>query len=142
MMMKWVLSGVLTMVCSMLLGRAQAQEGCPCSADGGIAVQSVSMPGVANQPTISAVAAGTVVATAPGQPSVTGRVMSSPTQGAPAAYSYWVASPARTYVSYGAGDQFSFQGRPYGSPGDRWSWYYMGGGNARYLTKYYYPLLP
>jgi hypothetical protein len=59
-------------------------------------------------------------------------------------YSYYVLSPypARGYVDYGPLDQFPFHGRAYGNPGDRWSWYYMGGGDRRYLAKYYYPLLP
>ena len=58
-------------------------------------------------------------------------------------YSYWVSAPkpARIYVEYGASDRFPFQGRAYGSPSDRWSWYYMGGGDSRYLAKYYYPPL-
>jgi len=58
-------------------------------------------------------------------------------------YSYWVSAPqpARIYVEYGASDQFSFHGRAYGNPSDRWSWYYMGGGDSRYLAKYFYPPL-
>jgi hypothetical protein len=61
----------------------------------------------------------------------------------PHPYSYWSAFPnrARTYVEYGSVDQFPFYGRPYGNPGDRWSWYSMGGGNSRYLTTRYYQLL-
>jgi hypothetical protein len=64
-------------------------------------------------------------------------------QGQVLPYSYWVSAPnpARIYVEYGASDQFPFQGRAYGSPSDRWSWYYMGGGDSRYLAKYYYPPL-
>jgi hypothetical protein len=59
-------------------------------------------------------------------------------------YSYYVLTPypARGYIEYGSGDQFPFYGRAYGNPGDRWSWYYMGGGDSRYLAKYYYPILP
>jgi hypothetical protein len=59
-------------------------------------------------------------------------------------YSYYVLTPqpSRGYVEYGPIDQFPFHGRAYGNPGDRWSWYYMGGGDARYLAKYYYPILP
>jgi hypothetical protein len=59
-------------------------------------------------------------------------------------YSYYVSAPnpARVYAGLGSGDQFPFYGRPYGNPGDRWSWYYMGGGANRYLAKYYYPILP
>ncbi|MGZ3471271.1 MAG: hypothetical protein ACXWO1_17075 [Isosphaeraceae bacterium] len=65
------------------------------------------------------------------------------TQGQVMPYSYWVSTPkpARIYVEYGAIDQFPFQGRAYGNPSDRWSWYYMGGGDSRYLAKYYYPPL-
>jgi hypothetical protein len=64
-------------------------------------------------------------------------------QGTILPYSYWVSAPnpARIYVEYGTADQFPFYGRPYGNPGDRWSWYYMGGGSSRYLARYYYPLL-
>jgi len=70
-------------------------------------------------------------------------VTTFPTQGQVMPYSYWVSAPkpARIYVEYGASDQFPFQGRAYGNPSDRWSWYYMGGGDSRYLAKYYYPLL-
>ncbi len=65
------------------------------------------------------------------------------TQGQVMPYSYWVSAPkpARMYVEYGVSDQFPFQGRAYGNPSDRWSWYYMGGGDSRYLAKYYYPPL-
>ena len=67
----------------------------------------------------------------------------TPAQGQMLPYSYWVTAPqpARIYVQYGANDQFPFYGRPYGSPNDRWSWYYMGGGDRRYLARYYYPPL-
>ncbi len=67
----------------------------------------------------------------------------APAQGRILPYSYWVTAPqpARIYVQYGANDQFPFYGRPYGSPNDRWSWYYMGGGDSRYLARYYYPPL-
>jgi hypothetical protein len=70
-------------------------------------------------------------------------VTSYPAQGQVMPYSYWVSAPqpARVYVEYGANDQFSFHGRAYGNPSDRWSWYYMGGGDSRYLAKYYYPPL-
>jgi hypothetical protein len=70
-------------------------------------------------------------------------VTTFPTQGQVMPYSYWVSAPkpARIYVEYGASDQFPFQGRAYGNPSDRWSWYYMGGGDSRYLAKYYYPPL-
>jgi hypothetical protein len=64
-------------------------------------------------------------------------------QGNTLPYSYWVSAPnpSRIYVDYGSVDQFPFHGRPYGSPSDRWSWYNMGGGNSRYLARYYYPPL-
>ena len=83
-----------------------------------------------------------VLVTAPaGSP--TPSVTTYPPQAEVYPYSYWVSapSPARVYVEYGTVDQFSFHGRPYGNPGDRWSWYYMGGGNNRYLARYYYPPL-
>jgi len=66
-----------------------------------------------------------------------------PSQGSVMPYSYWVTapSPARIYAGYGAIDQFPFYGRPYGNPSDRWSWYNLGGGDSRYLAKYYYPPL-
>ena len=85
-----------------------------------------------------------------GQPVVGGGILTTtpvtatyPAQGRVLPYSYWVSAPqpARVYVEYGAADQFSFQGRAYGRPNDRWSWYYMGGGDSRYLAKYYYPPL-
>jgi len=70
-------------------------------------------------------------------------VTTFPAQGQVMPYSYGVSAlnPARIYVQYGAIDQFPFHGRGYGIPGDRWSWYYMGGGDSRYLAKYYYPPL-
>jgi hypothetical protein len=70
-------------------------------------------------------------------------VRSFPVQAELLPYSYWASAPkpARVYVGYGAVDQFPFHGRPYGSPNDRWSWYNLGGGNSRYLAKYYYPPL-
>jgi len=81
----------------------------------------------------------TLMSTTPLAPVVTTFV----TQGQVMPYSYWVSAPkpARVYVEYGASDQFPFQGRAYGNPSDRWSWYYMGGGDSRYLAKYYYPPL-
>jgi hypothetical protein len=70
-------------------------------------------------------------------------VTTFPPQGELLPYSYWISAPnpARVYVEYGSVDQFPFHGRPYGSPNDRWSWYNMGGGNSRYLARYYYPPL-
>src|SRR5947209_9675037 len=55
-------------------------------------------------------------------------------------YSYYAVAPApaRIYVPYGPNDQFPFLGRAYGNPGDRWSWYTLGGGSSRYLARYYY----
>ena len=91
-----------------------------------------------------------------GQPVVSGEVLTAlpttyaapvvttfPAQGLVMPYNYGVSAPhpARIYVEYGAIDQFPFRGRAYAIPGDRWSWYYMGGGDSRYLAKYYYPLL-
>ncbi|MFO0890016.1 MAG: hypothetical protein U0790_12865 [Isosphaeraceae bacterium] len=105
---------------------------------------------------------GEPVVTGPivGQPIVTGTIVSEGIVGAPGIpvgapiiggagtgqvfpYSYFVnyPAPSRVYVGLGDGDQFPFYGRPYGNPGDRWSWYYMGGGERRYLAKYYYPIL-
>jgi len=62
----------------------------------------------------------------------------------PHPYSYYVTfpAPARTYVEYGAMDQFPFQGQAYGNPGDRWSWSGMMGSRAAGLDRYYYQLLP
>jgi len=59
-------------------------------------------------------------------------------------YSYYITfpAPARTYVEYGPMDQFPFQGRAYGHPGDRWSWTGMMGNRAAGLDRYYYQLLP
>jgi hypothetical protein len=59
-------------------------------------------------------------------------------------YSYYAAWPwpARGYVPYGPGDAFPFYGRPYGHPYDRWTWPYLGGGDSRYLARYYYPPVP
>jgi hypothetical protein len=78
-----------------------------------------------------------------------GAVPSSPAAGSRAPvgqvmpYSYWVNAPSlsRIYVPYGPNDTFTFQGRAYGSPGDRWSWYNLSGGNNSYLSRYYYPVL-
>lgn len=126
--MKRMLAVVLAFLCSMLGETVWAQQNSACSAS--VVPAPVGTGGaVSGQPSL---AGGSVIS----QPGAQNKPM--------AAYSYWVANPgpARTYVSYGALDQFPFQGRPYGSPSDRWSWYYMGGGNSRYLTRYYYPLLP
>ncbi|HEU5118050.1 MAG TPA: hypothetical protein VFT74_15610, partial [Isosphaeraceae bacterium] len=55
-------------------------------------------------------------------------------------YSYYAAypAPAREYVPYGQYDLFSFDGRAYGHPYDRYSWTYMAGYNDL-LSRYYYP---
>lgn len=55
-------------------------------------------------------------------------------------YSYYAAippAPARRYVDY-AESGFNYYGRPYGHPGDRWSWSALGS-NQRLLDRYYYP---
>jgi hypothetical protein len=72
-----------------------------------------------------------------------GASSSAPPQQVLLPYSYYAVAPtpARVYVPYGANDQFPFLGRAYGSPGDRWSWYSLGGGSSRYLARYYYPPL-
>lgn len=57
-------------------------------------------------------------------------------------YSYFASRgqlPARTYVPYGSGDNFTFTGRPYGHPSDAWSWSYIGGGYQNAMARYYYP---
>ena len=78
---------------------------------------------------------------APG--SYVGAGFSTPPQQILLPYSYYAVAPApaRVYVPYGSNDQFPFLGRAYGSPGDRWSWYTLGGGSSRYLARYYYPPL-
>jgi hypothetical protein len=147
--MKWMRTGFLAFLCSMLGETVHAQQNCACSAASAGAGQPVFYDGISTQPVVAGSLAATPVVDAgavTGQPLRSGRIArpAGAQGGRMADYSYWVANPgpARTYVSYGALDQFPFQGRPYGNPGDRWSWYYMGGGNSRYLTRYYYPLLP
>ena len=118
----------------------------PARGPGGVVGQPIVVGEVAGQP----IATGGII----GQPVDSGVVIGgpithvgtsaiTPVQGPVLPYSYWVSHPApsRVYVEYGPGDQFPFHGRPYGSPNDRWSWYYMGGGPSRYLAKYYYPIL-
>jgi hypothetical protein len=84
-----------------------------------------------------------VVVSPPGAPApvLGGPVFSSSAYVPP--YSYYAAWPwpARVYVPYGPGDAFPFYGRAYGHPYDRWTWPYLGGGNSRYLARYYYPPL-
>jgi hypothetical protein len=96
----------------------------------------------ASIPTVTPAVAGEVITPVP-FPTVTPVVISLPAQGQVLPYSYWVLAPnpSRVYVEYGEIDQFPYHGRAYGNPGDRWSWYYLGGGNGRYLAKYYYPIL-
>jgi hypothetical protein len=123
--MKWIASVLaVVLVASIVATAAPAQEPCPCTAASGL-VSSPSIVGEA--PVVSF------------SPAVTGLG----TGGQILPYSYYVTAPqpARVYVEYGPMDQFPFYGRAYGNPGDRWSWYYMGGGDRRYLAKYYYPLL-
>lgn len=120
--------------------------------------QPVIAGGVVGAPIVAGTIIGEPVVTSAivGQPVVSGEVLTAlpttyaapivttlPAQGQVMPYSYWVSAPnpARIYVEYGAIDQFPFHGRAYGSANDRWSWYYMGGGDSRYLAKYYYPPL-
>ncbi len=122
-LMKRLQTGVAVLVGLAILScRSSAQDCCPTNPTTGSAVSMRS--------------AGSGFT-----PSSSGSTM-SPGQGQPPPYSYYVSAsaPARTYVPYGPGDQFFFTGQPYGSPNDRWSWYYMGGG-TRYLARYYYPPL-
>jgi hypothetical protein len=133
------------LVFSGLIGETEAQQ----YSGGGLAVGTyVSGPISPASGVGPSVFSGGLV----GQPLVSGEILTAtttsvittfPTQGQVLPYSYWVSAPqpARIYVEYGPSDQFPFQGRSYGSPNDRWSWYYMGGGASRYLAKYYYPPL-
>lgn len=126
-MMKRMLAGALILALSTSMGRALAQEGCARMAGGSSGDQLIANPNALETLPVSGIVAG--------QRGVQGERTAN--------YSYWVSpGSARTYVPYAAVDQFPFRGRPYGNPTDRWSWYYMGGGNARYLARYYYPLLP
>ncbi len=118
----------------------------------------ITQPGIINGLPGTPPASGTVIGETitsgfVGQPVVGGNVVGAvptslgvtnyPAQSSIMPYSYWVSAPqpARIYVEYGSNDHFPFQGRAYGSPNDRWSWYYMGGGDSRYLARYYYPPL-
>jgi hypothetical protein len=126
----------------------------------GVAVgnQPVIVGGLLSVPVVTGTFTGEPIVSggSGGQPVVSGEVLTAmsttlvapvvttfPMQGEVMPYSYWVSAPkpARIYVEYGASDQFPFQGRAYGNPSARWSWYYMGGGDSRYLAKYYYPPL-
>ena len=144
-MRKMQFGSIAALISLILIGEIQAQQ---CSATGVAAGSSMSGPilpgpivnqtmysrGLSAQPLVS----GDVLSAAP-----TSVITTFPTQGQVLPYSYWVSAPqpARIYVEYGTTDQFPFRGRAYGSPNDRWSWYYMGGGGSRYLAKYYYPIL-
>ena len=104
----------------------------PISA-GAVGGQPLSAAGLVSQPLVNQEILTTTASRATTFP-MDGRVMP---------YSYWVSAPqpGRIYEQYGPSDQFPFRGRAYGSPNDRWSWYYMGGGDSRYLARYYYPPL-
>ena len=124
---------------------------------GAVVNQPVIVGGLPSVPVVTGTIIGEPIVSggSVGLPVVSGEVLTAmsttpwpvvttfPTQGQVMPYSYWVSAPkpARIYVEYGASDQFPFQGRAYGNPSDRWSWYYMGGGDSRYLAKYYYPPL-
>ena len=104
---------------------------------GGTVVNPTAVAGgLVSRPSIS----GEVLTAMPAATPAASAVSTFPAQGQVFPYSYWASAPqpARVYVEYGASDQFRFQGRAYGSPSDRWSWYYMGGGDSRYLARYYY----
>ncbi len=140
-MRTWISSGLLVVSLALLGGRTEAQMTCDCAPgvhssapvlQGGTWTGPVTAGGITvGQPIVTEtsgfqpVVAGT---------SGTGRILP---------YSYYVTAPApaRVYEGFGPTDQFPFYGRAYGNPGDRWSWYYMGGGDRRYLAKYYYQLL-
>jgi hypothetical protein len=144
-MRKMQVGSIAALISLILIGEIQAQQ---CSAVGLAAGNSMSGP-ISPGPIVNqAMDSGGVM----GQPLVSGEVLSATTipsvttfstQGQVLPYSYWVSAPqpARIYVEYWTTDQFPFRGRAYGSPNDRWSWYYMGGGGSRYLAKYYYPIL-
>ena len=157
--MRAMLGGLLSAGAFLVLaGNAAAQQsyaapvGIPASPSqpvGARAVPAQTMaPGtIIGQPVIAGaivgqpVASGSLVGSPAGFPPPV--VTTFPAQGNPLPYSYWVSAPnpSRVYVEYGSLDQFPFHGRPYGSAGDRWSWYYMGGGDSRFLARYYYPPL-
>jgi hypothetical protein len=136
---------VAVLVLLIVIGKAQAQErSAPSLAAGSYSSGPTSRGFAPGQPFFASnslgqsLASGEILAATP-SPVIT----TYQAQGPVLPYSYWVSAPhpARIYVEYGATDQFPFYGRAYGSPNDRWSWYYMGGGNSRYLAKYYYPPL-
>ena len=126
----------MMIACLSLETRARAQQSYAYpGAVGGVAAGATGryemMTSTAAQPTTWA----------PGSYVATGS--STPPQQVLLPYSYYAVAPApaRIYVPYGANDQFPFLGRAYGNPGDRWSWYTLGGGSSRYLARYYYPPL-
>ena len=155
--MRAMLGGVFAAgACLMMAGSAMAQQGYgTVSVVSGSGSQPVYSSGIPAQPVVVGTSAGDDARGASGvngSLAIQGVVISSPVGVPPSAvstlssqnnalpYSYWVSAPnpSRIYVEYGSVDQFPFHGRAYGSPGDRWSWYNMGGGNNRFLAKYYY----
>ncbi|WP_165228366.1 hypothetical protein [Aquisphaera insulae] len=122
-----------------VVATAKAQS-CPCE---GTVAGTIGSSTVVGSPIVGgSTIVGDVVTSVP---SAAPGVVQGYGQGGVYPYSYWVAPPgqAREYVPYSASgtEPFPFYGRAYGSPGDRWSWYYMGGGDNRYLARYYYQLL-
>jgi hypothetical protein len=126
----------MTITCVNLETRALAQQGAvypgpaggvSASAAGGYGMITSSIPYTTTGAPGSSIGAGSV----------------PPAQQVLLPYSYYAVAPApaRIYVPYGQNDQFPFLGRAYGNPGDRWSWYTLGGGSSRYLARYYYPPL-
>jgi hypothetical protein len=152
----------------ILIGTDKAQQPCNCAGAGvypsgpvyptTMASEPIVSQAVVSQPVVTEfvasapilggiiqdqpVATGEVFTPAP-IPTVAPVVTSLPAVQQVLPYSYWVLAPnpSRVYVEYGEIDQFRYQGRAYGNPSDRWSWYYLGGGDSRYLAKYYYPIL-
>jgi hypothetical protein len=156
--MRVILAGLLASVtCFLSAETADAQVNCavaspqpvtspgiPAGAAGSVTAQPAVVGGIVGQTVLATGVTGTPMVIQAGSVGVPeGTMTTLPSQGPVLPYSYWVSapSPARVYVEYGVGDPFPFYGRPYGSPGDRWSWYNMGGGSSRYLARYYYPPL-
>jgi hypothetical protein len=111
------------------------------SAEAQVGSTTLGAPGAGTVVVRETVVGSPVLTVTPTSYSYVGPIASSPPVILP--YSYYVLAPmpSRIYLPYGATDQFPFQGRAYGNPSDRWSWYYMGGGPSRYLARYYYPPL-
>lgn len=127
--MRWLVTALgVAVACLNLVVTAVAQEDCACSG-----VDTVAASG--------AVVSGGVLTAAPASRGGASISTASRTARLPYSYSVVAPQPARIYVEYGAVDQFPFHGRPYGHPGDRWSWYTLSGGAERYLARYYYPPL-